>query len=672
MILQSLTSLYDRLAEDPANGLPMTGYSLQKISFCTVLSREGELIAFEPRQQEIITIGINGKEKKTSRALDLLVLGQAKPPGQGINPCLLWDNAAYALGFKSDDEKPERTLLCYEAFKAKHLEIKDEINDSSYSAVCSFLENWNPASLRFAILHQAEIAKIAAFEKRSASETDDDKKAQIQTEIDEGGASLEAIEKDAVAAGNDLKQTLDWLTQLQAVSMGFGVFQISGETKYVHQVVPVKTWWSSQTAESSSEAAGFCLVTGKPATIAAIHSPAIKGVTGASGMGAKLVSFNEQAFESFGKENAKKVGQGANSPISEEATFAYCNALNWLLANRERRFRLGDATTIFWTDAPTPAEQLMPWMISGNTPEDPATRDRIQSILQRLANGTIGAADLGNPETPYYILGLSPNVARLSIRFWNTSTLGELLVNLKKHFADLRIVRQWDETNSKNPDPIAPTVFQLLRQTSRDADGISPLLGGALIRAILFGTRYPESLIAGVMSRIRVVEKKQQGEGTLDNVSYLRASILKAWLIRNHQIHITEMLDQTNINTGYRLGRLFAVLEKTQQDAMPGINSTIRDRFYSSASATPRSVFGRLLRTYQHHLGKLDIGAKISHEKRAQEILADVTDFPAHLNLKDQAQFALGYYHQRKALYPSKPKAEENITDSPPSILPEN
>ena len=653
MILQSLTSLYDRLAEDPANGLPMTGYSLQKISFCTVLSREGELIAFEPRQQEIITIGSNGKEKKTPRALDLLVLGQAKPSGQGINPCLLWDNAAYALGFKSDDEKPERTLLCYEAFRAKHLEIKDEINDSSYFAVCSFLENWNPANLRFAILYHAKSARIVALEKRSTVETDDEKTTQIQTEIVESKASLEAIEQDAVVAGIDLKETLEWLKQLQAVSAGFGVFQISGETKYVHQIAPVKTWWSSQTDELSPEPAGFCLVTGKPTTIATIHNPAIKGVTGASGMGAKLVSFNEQAFESFGKENSKKVGQGANSPISEEATFAYCNALNWLLANRERRFRLGDATTIFWTDAPTPAEQLMPWMISGNTPEDPATRARIQSILQRLASGTIGTDELGNPETPYYILGLSPNVARLSI-------------------TDLRIVRQWDETNSKNPDPFAPTVFQLLRQTSRDADGISPLLGGALIRAILFGTRYPESLIIGVINRIRVVEKKQQGEGTLDNVSYLRASILKAWLIRNHQIHITEMLDETNTNPGYRLGRLFAVLEKTQQDAMPGINTTIRDRFYSSASATPRSVFGRLLRTYQHHLGKLDMGAKINHEKRAQEILADVTDFPAHLNMKDQAQFALGYYHQRKSLYSSKPKAEENTTEIAPSILPEN
>ena len=337
MILQSLTSLYDRLAEDPANGLPLTGYSLQKISFCTVLSREGKLIAFEPKQQEIITIGTNGKEKKITRALDLLVLGQAKPSGQGINPCLLWDNAAYALGFKSDDEKPARTLLCYEAFKAKHLEIKDEINDSSYSAVCTFLENWNPENLRYAILHQGENIKIADLEKRAAAETSADEKALIQTAIDESKANLEAIQQDAGAAEIDLQQTLEWLTQLQSVSTGFGVFQISGETNYVHQVKPVKSWWSNQTSGSSSEPNGFCLVTGKRGTIAAIHNPAIKGVADAQSSGAKLVSFNEQAYESFGKENAKKVGQGANAPISEEAAFAYCNALNWLLANRDRR-----------------------------------------------------------------------------------------------------------------------------------------------------------------------------------------------------------------------------------------------------------------------------------------------------------------------------------------------
>jgi CRISPR-associated protein Csd1 len=614
MILQSLTSLYDRLVEDPANGLPMAGYSLQNITFRIIIRSDGTLVEIQDARQEEILIGKNGKEKKMLRPVTLIVPGQTKSTGQGINPCTLWDNLTYLCGYPQPDKdtvKAEKNRVraprCFAGSQKHHISTFSDTNDSSILAVRKYFEHYQPADI---------------------------------------APSIESLPIDA--------------------RLGNGVFQVTGHTAYAHKfyepIIVVKS-------SAGNPILGQCLVTGKVSPIARLHEPKIKNF---DPKGSLLVSFNEQAYESFAKEDAKKVGQGANSPISEEATFAYCNALNWLLANRERRFRLGDATTVFWTDAPTPAEQLMPWMISGNTPQDPTTLARIQNILQRLASGTIGTDELGDPETPYYILGLSPNASRLSIRFWNTSTLGDLLVNLKKHFEDLRIVRQWDETNSKNPDPLAPTVFQLLRQTSRDADGIPPLLGGALIRAILFGTRYPESLITGVMNRIRVVEKKQQGEGTLDNVSHLRASILKAWLIRNHQLHITEMLEETNTNPGYRLGRLFAVLEKTQQDAMPGINSTIRDRFYSSASATPRSVFGRLLRTYQHHLGKLDIGAKITHEKRAQEILAEVTDFPAHLNLKDQAQFALGYYHQRKALYPSKPKAEGNIGDLPPSVLPEN
>ncbi len=613
MILQSLTSLYDRLAEDPANGLPLTGYSSQNVTFKIIIRSDGTLIEIKDARQEVIQIGKNGKEKKSLRPLDLIVPGQTKSTGQGINPCTLWDNLTYLCGYPQPDKnaaKAEKNRVraprCFAGSQKHHITTFADTTSLSIFAVRKYFERYQPA-------------EIAEF--------------------------IENLPVDA--------------------RLGNGVFQISGVSSYAHKEYRLNL--IDRKSSEKNKVTGQCLVSGKISRIARLHEPKIKTF---DPKGSLLVSFNEQAYESFAKDDARKVGQGANSPISEEAAFAYCNALNWLLANRERRFRLGDATTVFWTDAPTPAEQLMPWMISGNTPQDPTMLARIQNILQRLASGTIGADELGDPETPYYILGLSPNASRLSIRFWNTSTLGDLLVNLKQHFADLRIVRQWDETNSKNPDPLAPNVKRLLLETApmkdgrRDEDKIPPLLSGALIRAILFGTCYPESLITGVMNRIRVVEKKQQGEGTLDNVSYLRASILKAWLIRNHQTHITEMLDETNTNPGYRLGRLFAVLEKTQQDAMPGINSTIRDRFYSSASATPRSVFGRLLRTYQHHLGKLDIGSKITHEKRAQEILAEVTDFPAHLNLKDQAQFALGYYHQRKDFFTKKESNPSIETES--------
>ena len=622
MILQSLYHLYNRLAENADNGLPTPGYSLQNISFCVVIREDGSLVEILPQFTETIGIGKNGKEKKTTRPLSAVVPGQSKSTGDVLDPCFLWDNSAYMLGFKPSDPKKskatqekdsKRALAAFEAFKRRHLDSEISINDPSFSSVCRFLEKWNSENAKdHPVLHQ--------------------------------------------------------------ITTGFGVFQISGRIGFVHEAPAITEWWRKQEEARPKAEDHFCLVTGKTAPIALTHKPEVKGVASAKSSGAKIVSFNEKAYESFGKEDGRKVGQGRNAPVSEEAAFAYCNALNWLLANR--RFRIGDATAVFWTAAPTPAETLFPWMISGvPEAEDTATKQRIQSILERISRGILSSDELGAPSVPYYILGLSPNGPRLSVRFWHTGTLAELTANLKLHLNQLEIARQWDESNSKNPEPIHPSAYQLLRQTARDADGIPPLLGGSLMRSILLGTRYPDSLINSVMNRIRVVEKKPKGEGSLDNVTYLRAAILKAWLIRNHNQPVTTMLDETSTNPGYLLGRLFAVLEKTQQDALPGINATIRDRFYASASATPRAVFGRLLRMYPNHLGKAQsewasrIGLENATKRKngreilCQNIVDQLADFPAHLNLQNQAQFALGYYHQRKALYLTKTKPEEAETN---------
>jgi CRISPR-associated protein Csd1 len=239
---------------------------------------------------------------------------------------------------------------------------------------------------------------------------------------------------------------------------------------------------------------------------------------------------------------------------------------------------------------------------------------------------------------------IGPNASRLSVRFWHTSTLGDLATNLQEHHRDLAIVRQWDETNSKKPDPKVPGgISRLLRQT---------LLAGALIRSILLGTNYPDALFQKVMSRLRVAEK--ENGNALDRVSYLRAAIIKAYLNRNHKLHLPMSLDTSRTDPAYLLGRLFAVLEKTQQDALPEINATIRDRFYSAASATPGAVFPRILRNYQHHLSKLEGGFRVNRERLVQDIVDAVRDFPAHLHLRQQGQFAIGYYHQRKDLFSKK------------------
>lgn len=303
---------------------------------------------------------------------------------------------------------------------------------------------------------------------------------------------------------------------------------------------------------------------------------------------------------------------------------------------------------------------MLPFLLdSGNAPQDPALISLINATLENIASGKLAPSSFGKPETPYFILGLVVNKGRLSVRFWHTSTLGDLAANLQKHHRDLAIERQWDETNSRHPEPKAPGIYALLKQTARDADGIPPLLGGALIRAILLGTNYPDALFQKVMSRVRVAEKDQNGNPA-DRVSYLRAAIIKAYLNRNHNLNLTMSLDTTRTDIAYLLGRLFAVLEKTQQDALPDINATIRDRFYSAASATPGVVFPRIFRTYTHHLNKAAAeygqGYKVNREVLVGEIKDKFDNYPMHLNLQQQGQFAIGYYHQRKALFLKRDK----------------
>jgi len=579
MILQSLYSLYGRLAEDPANGLPKPGFSIQGISFKVVIHSDGRL-------HEICAV-----KDPEDRSVRMLVPGSAKPPGQGINPCFLWDNTTYMLGYNPKDKtpegKPERTKKTFEEFRRKHLELEPKIHAPAFSAVCRFLEAWDP--------DQAE----------------------------QHPALLE-------------------------IKTGFGVFQVTGDDSFVHKNQAVVDWLGAQTPSANGGPQGLCLVSGRYSALAKLHEPAIKGVVGAQSSGAKLVSFNLDAFTSYGKD------QGFNAPVSENAAFAYCSTLNHLLDSKRQRLRIGDTTTVFWTDKPTVAEDLLSfWLDSGSTPEDAGLKQRLEALLEKAAQGQLTSDDLGDATTRFHILGLAPNASRLSVRFWHTGTLGELTSNLQKHQTDLSIVRQWDEANSKNPDPKVPGVYALLRQTARDADGIPPLLGGALMRAILLGTRYPDALFQKVMGRLRAGEKDRNGNPA-ERVTYLRAAILKAFLNRNHHKQIPMSLDPNRSETSYLLGRLFGVLEKTQEDAQPGINATIRDRFYSAASATPGSVFPRILRTYQHHLSKLEGGMKVNRERLVQDIVASIQSFPSHMNLQDQGQFAIGYYHQRKDFFTKK------------------
>jgi len=588
MILQSLNDLYTRLAEDPTYEIAPPGFSPQKIAFRIRIRPDGSLVQIEDARTP--------DEKGKLQNNVMLVPGEAKPPGAGINPGLLWDNQTYLLG-KQPEDKPEGFgLKRYEAFRQRHVDLAEKINDPDFTAVCQFLKQWSP-----------------------------DQHADHPI--------------------------------LNEVGTGFGIFAIQGEKRAVHESKRVQAWWLASQSEDDDEPAvnAQCLLTGENGPIARLH-PKIKGVTGSQAAGASLVSFNANAYESYGKT------QSFNAPVGESSAFQYGTALNSLLTgpqSAKHRIRIGDTTTVFWTDKASLVEDCLADIFGSGSQatdetQDIGKREKIKRLLEAVRSGG-RYQDLGESDTPFHILGLAPNAARVSIRFYHRSTIAELLDKLHDHQKSLEIVREFTAPVGKRPaDSEFPAIWQLLRETARVADEIPPLLGGALARSIFEGTPYPEGLCAAIIRRIRADR----------TVNYLRAAILKATLVRNHQQNIPIMLDQTNTDPAYLLGRLFSALEKTQEDSLGNLNAGIRDRFYSSASATPAAVFPRLLRTYQHHLSGLSGGAKVNRERLIQEIIAPVaaSGFPNQLSLKNQGIFAIGYYHQRKDFFTAKPKPEEPVT----------
>ena len=310
---------------------------------------------------------------------------------------------------------------------------------------------------------------------------------------------------------------------------------------------------------------------------------------------------------------------------------------------------VGDATTVFWTERETVAESLFAKFLGddieekGSSGDDPVMQARLEAFLNTLrkGGGTL-PAELGDPDTKFFILGLSGNVTRLSVRFWHVGTVAQMIGRLRSHFDALRI------QPSRASDPEFPPVWALLRQTGRETKDIPPLLGGNLMQAILNGTPYPHTFYNAILSRIRADHE----------INFLRACAIKAFLVRQSKIQIPMSLDTTRTEPAYLLGRLFAALEKTQEDALPGINATIRDRFYGSVSATPGAVFPRLLRGYQNNLSKLEGGQKVNRDRLVQAIHGALASFPSHLGLEDQGLFAIGYYHQRQDFFTKKDKPE--------------
>jgi len=537
---------------------------------------------------EPIDLRIGEAKKRQPRPVDV---PQPVKRTSGIDPNFLWDKTAYALGVTAAEGK--RTTDEHAAFVASHHKWLAHSEDEGLVALLRFLDGWRPEH----------------FSERGWPEDMKDQNVVF------------ALERERL--GNI----------------------------YIHDRQAARALWAKLSAEGDDGREAICLISGEKAKVARLH-PSIKGVWGAQTAGASIVSFNLDAFASYGHE------QGDNAPVSEAAAFAYTTVLNrFLERDSGHRVQIGDTSTVFWADAgdaqaAEEAEGFFAGLI-GIDDEKIANRD-VKHALEKVRAGRAGA-ELAPDRwrgVRFYILGLAPNAARLSVRFYLEDDFGVIARRYLEHIERLRI--------EPPPREAAPSLWRMLIETAvlRKSENIQPNLAGEWLRAILTGAPYPLTLLSTLIMRLRADH----------DVNALRVAMLKSILIKNFKMEVPVALDPACTDQGYLLGRLFALYEQVQTAALGyDVNATIKDKYYGSASAQPRKVFHLLESGSANHLskvGKQKPGLKVSLEKQIGAIMdlmePDKDPFPASLSDKSQALFGLGYYHQRNELFrkPTKSTAE--------------
>lgn len=492
--------------------------------------------------------------------------------------------------------KPERSADCFKACAKLHHAILDGVDSPAARALLAYFDSWDPA--------QAAAHPLLAEQWKEIT----------------GNANLI-----------------------------FGYEAADHSHSFVNDDPAIQNAWQAHYNDRSADSdMGQCLITGKYAPIERTH-PNISGVPGAQSSGAALVSFNAPAFCSYGHE------QGDNAPVSKYAAFAYTTALNRLLADRNHCKHVGDTTILCWAENAEPVYQdAMSMFLFGADEAAGIQESDVPAALKRLSAGqTVPFLEKElSPDQHFYLLGLAPNAGRLSVRFFLRDTFGSFAQNLQKHAEEMAI-----DCSKKEKFRTLP-IWAVVNETTRTVPGqpakLSPQLAGDLLRAVLTGGRYPATLLNGVTLRIRAEQ----------NVTRGRAAVIKAYYLRNYPTELnkevyTVSLNETT-NVPYLLGRLFSVLEAVQKAANPGINTTIKDRYFNAACATPGMAFPTLLRLSQKHLRKLNDGLATYYDKQITELMAHLPEsgFPARLSLPDQGKFAIGYYHQTQKRFAKKNEEE--------------
>lgn len=588
MILQALTAYYEQLVRQGKLSAPGWDDSF-KVSYELRLNDTGQLLRVVPLLTEK-TVG-----KKTVLAPRAMRVPAHEKRSSGFAANFLCDNSTYLLG-ADEKGKPERSADCFKACAKLHHAILDGVDSPAARALLAYFDSWDPAQ----------------------------------------------------AATNPLLQK-QWKEITGNANLIFGYEAADHSHSFVNDDPAIQNAWQTHYNDRSADSdMGQCLITGKYAPIERTH-PNISGVPGAQSSGAALVSFNAPAFCSYGHE------QGDNAPVSKYAAFAYTTALNRLLADRSHCKHVGDTAILCWAENAEPVYQdAMSMFLFGADEAAGIQESDVQAALKRLSAGqTVPFLEKElSPDQHFYLLGLAPNIARLSVRFFLRDTFGSFAQNLQKHADEMEI--DCSEKEKFRSLPIWAVVNETTRTVPGQPAKPSPQLAGDLLRAVLTGGRYPATLLNGVTLRIRAEQ----------NVTRGRAAVIKAYYLRNYPTELnkevyTVSLNETT-NVPYLLGRLFSVLEAVQKAANPGINTTIKDRYFNAACATPGMSFPTLLRLSQKHLRKLNDGLATHYDKQITELMAQLPEsgFPARLSLPDQGKFTIGYYHQTQKRYVKKNEEE--------------
>lgn len=536
---------------------------------------------------------------KTANAKGKEIATVKKVPEQvtrssGVKSNFLCDGPGYLLGLNTKPDEgakkeanEKRAKECFDAAAALHLQLLEGVDSVAAKAVFAFFTNWNPNAEQPILAEHEDLLK-------------------------EGGNFL---------------------------------FRIDG--MFAQEDPAIQAAWESYRSQGTQDGVVMqCAVTGHKTTVARLHT-LIKGVRGAQSSGAALVSFNASAFTSYGQE------QSYNAPVSEQAMFAYTTALNYLLSSAEHTRILGDTTVVAWSANGEPQYTNLGWYCLGGDAKATVDDKMLQSMFEALSHGRPYAFEdvTIDPDEPFYILGLAPNAARLSVRFFWRNTFGHFMKNVQAHYKRLEIVKPAQD--EREYLSVGSLLYETANKKSNDKSA-SPVLVGGLMRAILNDMPYPAALRSAVMLRIRAERKVSRGQ----------AALLKAILLKNPapiegKEICTVALNQESTYTPYVLGRLFSVLEAIQSAANKGVNTTIKDRFFNSAAATPAIIFPRLTQLAQAHLRKLSVAQKIWYEQQLvalHEKLPEV--LPARLSLAEQESFFIGYYHQTQKRFEKKEKAD--------------